>query len=119
MLSFPAGWTSDDAPDEEQLRILGNEIVSAILSVHGVRYTNQKSIGLYPTTGSADDWCYSDDANENNGDYRSAAYTIELRDTGFYGFILPPQQIIPTGEEIAAAVLVFAEALNKEPLKKK
>lgn len=70
--------------------------MSAILSVHGARYTNQKSIGLYPTTGSADDWFYSDDANENNGDYRSAAYTIELRDTGRYGFVLPPAEVRPT-----------------------
>ena len=91
------GWTDEDAPDEEQLRLLGAEISSAIFLVNGVRYTNQKSIGLYPTTGSADDWFYSDDANENNGDYRAAAYTIELRDTGNYGFVLPPAQVRWTG----------------------
>ncbi len=65
----------------------------AIYSVHGSRYTNQKSIGLYPTTGSADDWFYSDDANEGNGEYRAAAYTIELRDTGSYGFLLPSSEV--------------------------
>ena len=26
-------------------------------------------------------------------------FSIELRDTGLYGFILPPEQIIPTAEE--------------------
>ena len=26
-------------------------------------------------------------------------FSIELRDTGLYGFILPPDQIIPTAEE--------------------
>ena len=75
------------------MRELGDKISSAILLVHGVHYNNQKSIGLYPTTGSADDWFYSDDANEGNGEFRSAAYTIELRDTGSYGFILPPAQV--------------------------
>lgn len=36
---------------------------------------------------------YSDDANANN-DYRAAGYTVELRDTGQYGFELPPDQVI-------------------------
>ena len=87
------GWTSEDAPDEARLKELGDMISTAIFSVNGRRYTNQKSIGLYPTTGSADDWFYSDDANENNGEYRSAAYTIELPDTGQYGFLLPPREV--------------------------
>lgn len=30
------------------------------------------------------------------------AFTIELRDTGSYGFILPPSQILPSGEETFA-----------------
>lgn len=80
-----------DAPDEDRLRELGSKMSDAIYAVHGQRYTNQKSIGLYPTTGSADDWFYSDDANEFNGEFRSASYTIELRDKGYYGFLLPPE----------------------------
>lgn len=91
--SIITGWTDEDAPDEDQLRELGAAMSAAIYDVHGIRYTNQKSIGLYPTTGSADDWMYSDDANEFNGEYRAAAYTIELRDTGSYGFLLPPQYV--------------------------
>lgn len=91
---FNAGWTDEDAPDETQLKDLGDAIAGAIFAVHRMIYSNQKSIGLYPTTGSADDWFYSDDANENNGQYRSASYTIELRDTGSYGFLLPPSQVL-------------------------
>jgi hypothetical protein len=30
--------------------------------------------------------------------------TVELRDTGDYGFILPPEQIKPTGEEFWAGM---------------
>ena len=82
-----------------------------IIDIHGEYYTSQKSIGLYPTSGTASDWCvigtcdhkqfpncliyrfYSYDANFNNGDYRAAGFTIELRDTGQYGFLLPPDQV--------------------------
>ena len=32
------------------------------------------------------------------------SFTTELRDTGHYGFLLPPDQIIPSGEEYMAAV---------------
>ena len=36
---------------------------------------------------------YTEDAAENNDGYRAAGYTIELRDTGEYGFLLPPDQV--------------------------
>ena len=65
----------------------------SIYSINGKTYINKKSITLYPTTGSADDWFYSDDANEFNGDFRTAVFTIELRDTGSYGFLLPPKEV--------------------------
>lgn len=41
------------------------------------------------------------------------AFTLELRDSGRYGFILPAQQIIPTGEETWAAVYASAVELAK------
>ena len=31
--------------------------------------------------------------------HQKLIFSIELRDTGLYGFILPPEQIIPTAEE--------------------
>ena len=36
-----------------------------------------------------------EDAAENNDGYRAAGYTIELRDTGRYGFLLPPDEVPP------------------------
>ena len=59
-----------------------------------------------PAAGASDDW------------YKGAlgsrfAYTTELRDTGFYGFVLPPEQIIPSGEEMWAAFeVVIAKMLS-------
>ena len=36
---------------------------------------------------------YGEDATDSNKGYRAASYTIELRDTGSYGFLLPPDQV--------------------------
>ena len=56
---------------------------------------------IYPAAGGTVDWVY--DATH------AFAFTIEMRDTGQYGFLLPPEQIIPTAEENFAAVLYLAD----------
>lgn len=57
-------------------------------------------------TGGSDDW-----AKGVAGIKYS--YTIELRDRGFFGFVLPAQYIIPTAREALAAVKTLArEAAN-------
>ena len=68
------GWTQTDSPDEARLKELGDQMsvliyevwislecnynvyCHSVLQVHEKRYTSQKSIGLYPTTGTASDW---------------------------------------------------------------
>ena len=42
------------------------------------------------------------------------AYTIELRDTGAFGFLLPPEQITPCAEEIVAFHVVAAQQVIAE-----
>ena len=39
------------------------------------------------------------------------SFTLELRDRGRYGFLLPRSQIIPTGEETFDAILATAESV--------
>ena len=39
---------------------------------------------------------------------------VELRDTGFYGFLLPPKQIIPTGTETWAGLKAMIQAIAKD-----
>ena len=55
--------------------------------------------------GGADDWAYG----SANVRY---SYTVELRDTGSYGFQLPASQIIPTGKETSAAFFALAQAVR-------
>jgi extracellular matrix protein 14 len=42
------------------------------------------------------------------------SYQIKLRDTGSYGFLLPKENIIPTGEEMLDALLYFGRFLLGE-----
>lgn len=39
---------------------------------------------------------------------------MELRDTGTYGFLLPTDQIIPTGEEVMAFHVSIAQQILEE-----
>ena len=59
------------------------------------------SLFLDPAAGASDDWYMSLGTR--------FVYTPELRDNG-YGFLLPPQYIIPSGEEVWAAwEVIFAK----------
>ncbi|KAI2610242.1 uncharacterized protein GGS25DRAFT_531153 [Hypoxylon fragiforme] len=62
---------------------------------------------LYPTTGAAPDHVYSVGGAE-------FAYTIELRDTGRFGFVLPPELIRPTAEEQWEGQKVLLSLLDED-----
>jgi len=98
----PYGWTRTLPTNSATQKAVGDQISKVILGVNGKSYTSEPSNQLYLTSGSSDDWAYSKAGVP-------LSYTIELRDTGTYGFELPANQIIPTGQEIWAAVKYFAQ----------
>jgi len=113
----PYGWTTALSPDETRLNALGASMQTAIRNVHGRAYTNQRSIQLYITTGSAGDWFYGA-SRPTNGGFRTAAYTFELRPTGATpGFQLPPAEIIPNGQEMYQAFRVFLDDVQRNPIR--
>jgi murein tripeptide amidase MpaA len=99
----PYGWSNSLCPDETVLKNYGANMAAQIKSKYGLTYDNIRSIQLYITSGTASDWYYQEKI--------LGAYTIELRDTGTYGFKLPANQIIPTGIETWAAVKSFTKAI--------
>jgi hypothetical protein len=98
----PYGWTTSLPSNDATAKMVGDGYRDRIRAQSGVSYTSQPAWQLYETSGTARDW------------YNSAAgsplsYTVELRDTGTYGFQLPANQIKPTGAENWAAFVYFAQ----------
>ncbi|KXS10633.1 hypothetical protein M427DRAFT_61847 [Gonapodya prolifera JEL478] len=89
-----------------KLKAAGDAGAAAIAARSGRTYTSQTALQLYPATGTAVDYAWDESVNaqvtkdRTNG--RVYSYTIELRpsssDTAT-GFVLPPSQIVATGEE--------------------
>ena len=89
-------------PDGSEFWDLGNTMHNLIQAVHGVYYeAGPICETIYQASGSSCDWTY-----DETGIF---AFTIELRDTGYYGFILPPEQILPTCEENLPAIMHLTE----------
>lgn len=105
----------DNPPSLENLEELGMGLSKAIRLSSGAQYTVdsacENTVAAGATSrmetggGSAIDWFY----HELGVRY---SYQIKLRDTGSYGFLLPKENIVPTGEEAFNAVKYFSEFLQ-------
>ncbi|OWP07472.1 hypothetical protein B2J93_5001 [Marssonina coronariae] len=111
---------SADPPSLENLEELGMGLAKAIRISSGEQYgvasacegaiSSRKVRGVRKASrmetggGSAMDWFY----HEMRVRY---SYQLKLRDTGSYGFLLPKENIVPTGEEAFNAVKYFGDFL--------
>lgn len=112
---YPYSFSCEQSPPTlENLEELAIGLAKAIRLTHNQWYgvtsaceggmvaSSQSTENAWPsmelTGGSAIDWFY----HELHVKY---AYQIKLRDTGSYGFLLPSNYILPTGEEMFSAVL--------------
>jgi len=100
---WPYGYDYGAYPENyKEIQQLAIDASDALYQVHGTVFDPINSADLYPAAGASDDW------------YKSIGmrfvFTTELRDTGRYGFVLPKDQIIPSGEEMWAG---FETVVNK------
>lgn len=116
---FPYAYSCHKHPNNlENLQELAVGIAKAIRLSSGENYgvtsacegiitatgENEAYARAEPSGGSAIDWFY----HEIRAKY---SYQIKLRDTGSYGFLLPSEEIVPTGEEMFDAVKYFGDFL--------
>ncbi|KAL7932574.1 hypothetical protein V8C35DRAFT_77972 [Trichoderma chlorosporum] len=103
----PYGYScSAVAPNNDELQSLAQGAVAAIRAVHGTEFVYGPICStIYQATGSSVD--YVNDVIQ--ADY---TFTSELRDTGEYGFVLPANQILPSGEEAYAGFKYLLQNIN-------
>lgn len=104
---YPWGYDRKVPPDHEELDRVGKEAAEAMRKVSGSEFTvGPAGSSLYPAAGGSDDWA--------KGTLKlKYSYTVELRDTGRNGFMLPANQIIASGKETLAFMKVIAKAVAK------
>ncbi|ORZ39750.1 hypothetical protein BCR44DRAFT_142839 [Catenaria anguillulae PL171] len=125
MIMRPWGDTPDPTPHEEQYKQVTERMAQAVNRVHGQDFLAIKSVDLYPTSGTANDFFYAQtmvDGSTGTANVRPYSVAIELRpnpetENGQFGFMLPASQIIPTGEEIFGAFLLYVRNAIANPLR--
>lgn len=103
-IMFPYGYKTMFVPEPyySQYGYLAVTQSAIIEAVHGEYYIpGPLYYTLYPVGGGSIDWVY-----ETTGAF---SFTYELRDRGQTGFLLPPEQIRPTAEEVTPALLFYAD----------
>jgi hypothetical protein len=99
-------WSHQKAPppDRDRFAAIADRMSTALRAEHGEPYTirpgSELASGIGGTLG---DWAY--------GEQDALSFLVELRPNTSQGggFVLPPEQIVPTCEESLAAVLELAE----------
>lgn len=95
---WPFGYTPTPPPDQLTYSEIVSEMQTLIMSVHGTPFTfGPTYTTTYPASGISIDWTYSERG--------ILSFSFELRDTGFYGYTLPADQILPSNEELVPAML--------------
>ncbi|XP_063386543.1 carboxypeptidase B-like isoform X1 [Cydia fagiglandana] len=104
-LLYPWGYDNVVPPDYKDLDEVGKTIAKAIEETGGSKYSVGSSSGLlYPASGGSDDWAKAQGIKYS--------YTVELSDTGRYGFILPTSYINPVAKESLAGLRALMKIIH-------
>merc|ERR1712215_54164 len=106
MVLTPWGYTSTYPSDYSEIPRVARIFTSAVSRPYGTRYTyGPPPRLLYAVAGGSTDWTYAVLGIRYS-------YALELRDKGRYGFVLPANQIKPSGIETTNAFLASIDAMK-------
>ena len=106
LLLWPWGYTATLNTHNASFDRVGSAMHDAILAVEGRDYLAGPVYStIYPASGGVNDWAY--------GSLGQLSYCVEVRDTGTYGFVMPPEEILPNVRENFAGALVMMEETLK------
>jgi MYXO-CTERM domain-containing protein len=103
LVLHPWGHDPVDSADHAFFSGLATDMADLMTAQHDVVYEPLQSAELYPASGNAVDWAYG-----TRGIY---ALALELRpgQASESGFVLPPSDIVPAGEEVVEAIAELIE----------
>jgi MYXO-CTERM domain-containing protein len=109
LILYPWGDVFELAPDDDELSQTAAVMEAAMEATGFQDYLPIQGVNLYPASGNAIDWTY-DEAGLH-------ALTLELRPQDpEVNFVIPPDQIVPVGEEVlVAAWVLFDRAMGDSP----
>ncbi|XP_031556611.1 carboxypeptidase B-like [Actinia tenebrosa] len=104
---IPWGYTKTPTRDHQELMRVSKAGVDAIQSSGFNTYYRYgpSSVIIYENSGGSKDYTYGKLGIKYS-------FALELRDRGRYGFLLPPNQIIPTGIETFNGILAMAREMR-------
>lgn len=95
------GYTTSPATRAPTMLPMGWRLADMLSSLGAQHHFGTGGSFIGVASGIMPDWMF--------GQRGVFSWTIELRDTGEFGFLLPADQIIPTSEELLAGVLALAQ----------
>ncbi|XP_063782820.1 carboxypeptidase A2-like [Pseudophryne corroboree] len=108
LILFPYGYKCTNPADFTELDNVGKAAASALSSLYGTEYkVGTICSTIYQASGGSIDWTYDIGIKYS--------FAFELRDTGHYGFLLPPTEILPTAEETWLGLKKILEHIRDNP----
>ena len=105
--SCPNAFTTSPTVDHQHHMEVLSLVQKTVMATNGVKYDiGPLGASLYLGSGFMMDWIYHKLGIRD-------AYLVELRDKGFHGFILPPDQIWPTATETWAGLRAAIQHIFK------
>lgn len=107
LILAPYGYARLKPSNYPNMEKVANRWISSMREYRNTSYRfGTSSLILYPASGCSDDYAYGVAKIKY-------AYTIELPDTGEYGFVLPASQIIPVGHEAVVGLSAMIDEHKK------